>query len=236
MMSDVTEGHIFKRFNLELAKLRNRVMDMGDLAAVQLRQLHDAVTNGRTADMQEVAEGETALDLMEIKVDKLIVRLLARRGPMGADLRFIIAASRMVNDLERLGDETSFMGRQLMADAAEYGQCQGVQVYREIGELIDLAHELLQRVLAAFAQQDEGAARELAYGGAGPEGELGLRIKRLSECLVVPDVPPQAAVNRMLAARALDRILGLISEMAEHVIFLTTGKDVRHRKYEPEQP
>jgi phosphate transport system protein len=202
-------------------------MDMGQLAVNQLGQLQHAIADGKIEDLQEVADGESALDVMEIKIDKLIVRLLARRSPLGSDLRFIVASSRMVNDLERIGDETIFLGRQIRSDASGMGVCDGVPLNREVAEELGLARELLERTLAVYHDQDDVGARELAFGSASPQGELATRVQRLTGCS--PDgAEPEGAVTLMLAARALDRLRNLLGEMSEHVIFLTSGEDVRH--------
>ena len=231
-MENIASGHLVKRFDAELEKLRRRVMEMGQLAVTQLGQLQHAVADGQASDLQEVAEGESALDGMEIKIDKLIVRLLARRSPLGSDLRFIITSSRMVNDLERIGDETIFLGRQMHGGHGALGNCNSVPLNREVAEQLGLARDLLLRVLAAYHEQNDVAARELAYGGGAPQGELAQRVLRLTECQ--PEgVGPEGAVTVLLAARALDRLRNLLGEMAEHVIFQTSGKDVRHSLEKP---
>lgn len=103
-MNITPEGHIVKRFDGELHRLHVRVLEIGGLA---LAQVKDALRALRQKDMtlahKIIGQRESEIDLLEIEMDAEILGLIARRSPLGGDLRFVMAVSKSVTDLERIG-------------------------------------------------------------------------------------------------------------------------------------
>ncbi len=228
-MSIGGQGHVLKRFDEDMRKLQKRVLKMGNLVYEQINSLHQALQDSDEETVEQVIEADRSVDLLEVKVDKFIVRLLARRSPMGSDLRFIITASRIVTDLERLGDETTQMARVLISEYANLGLCKEREVLEEVRELLLLLEQLLSQAMRAFKHQDYAYAKALAEGRAGSDGELLQRVQALWECTHMSDGDVAHAVNLVLVLRSLERGLRYLQNIGEHVVFLVTGKDIRHK-------
>ena len=227
-MSDVGHGHTVRRYDEELQRLERRVLRMGELVRAQLQGLPRAIDDRREGSALAVADADDKVDAMELKVDRLIINVMARRAPAGVDLRFVVAVSRMVTDLERIGDEAASIGKVLAErqDSIEVGGA--VDSYAELAALSNLADQLLGKAMLAFDEHSEVTARELAFGAATPNGELFKRVQALSASSREEGVDVAHAVNLVLVARSLERIVASICNIAEHVIYLVSGEDVRH--------
>lgn len=223
------KGHILTSFDKDMDKLQRRVVKMGKLVKKQLMRVRDALDGADDIAGQEVIENDDRIDRLEVKADKSIVQILARRSPMGMDLRYIICASRVVTDLERLGDEVVQMARTLLEEQHTLGQCDDVSAMVEVKSMLSLLDELCDRACEAFEKFDEVAARELAFGAASSEGELQKRIDHMKACTGQGGEDVSAAVGRVLVLRAMERALRYIQNISEHVIFLVTAEDVRHK-------
>lgn len=222
--------HILRRYDKDMRKLQKRVLKMGAMVEEQMQRLQAALALEDGEAVQEVIEGDRPIDLQEVKVDKFITRLLARRSPVGSDLRFIVAASRIVTDLERLGDEMAQMAKVLLQEGEQLGECDQHPAREEVRQLLELLRELLRRALLAFEKNDYREAGTLAAESTGPQGELAQRLRELNGCAQLPGLDVVQAVNLVLMLRSLERGLRYTQNIAEHVIYLTTGKDVRHKE------
>ncbi|WP_456374552.1 phosphate signaling complex protein PhoU [Thiolapillus sp.] len=228
-ISNDAPGHILKRFDDDMRKLQKRVLKMGRLVQEQLGALHEVLVENDEERAEQIIEGDRSIDLLEVKVDKFIVRLLARRSPVGGDLRFIVTASRIVTDLERLGDETAQMAKVLVREYDKLGMCNERSSLTEIREMILLLGQLLEQAMDAFRHQDYRFARDLAQGSAGACEELEQRLKAMMSCTTREGADVSHAVNLVLILRSLDRGLRYTQNIGEHVVYLVTGKDVRHK-------
>lgn len=229
IFSDTGQGHILRRFDDDMRKLQKRVLKMGRMVREQMTGLQQILSGSDEESTEQVVEGDRSVDLLEVKVDKFIIRLLARRSPVGGDLRFIVTASRIVTDLERLGDETVQMARVLDREYGDLGQCNGRPAEDEIRELVMLLIESFDYAMQAFQNYDYRAAKELVEGQAGPDGEMYKRMQHMSECSLEEIDAVSSAVNLVLILRSMERGLRYVQNIGEHVIYLATGKDVRHK-------
>ncbi|HDK38623.1 MAG TPA: phosphate signaling complex protein PhoU [Thiolapillus brandeum] len=224
-----SQGHILKRFDEDMRKLQKRVLKMARLVREQMTGLQKVLSGSKEDSTEHVMESDRSVDLLEVKVDKFIIRLLARRAPVGGDLRFIVTASRIVTDLERLGDETVQIARVMDKEYGNLGVCNGRVVEDEVRELLALLIALFDQAIQAFSVYDYQAAMELAEGKTGSDGEMHKRMQQLSACAQLKDCDVSQAVNLVLILRSMERGLRYVQNIGEHVIYLATGKDVRHK-------
>ncbi|BAO45416.1 phosphate signaling complex protein PhoU [Thiolapillus brandeum] len=227
--SQLNQDHILRRFDDDMRKLQKRVTKMGRLVQGQITALYEVLAQNDEERAGQIIEGDRSIDLLEVKVDKFIVRLLARRSPVGGDLRFIVTASRIVTDLERLGDETAQMAKVLESEYDNLGICNDRSALEEVREMIHLLLQLLQRVMDAFRHQDYRFARDLAEGKIGISKELEQRLQALMACVTQEGEDVSHAVNLVLILRSLERGLRYTQNIGEHVIYFVCGKDVRHK-------
>lgn len=221
--------HILSRYDKDMRKLHKRVLKMGAMVSEQMERLQDALGQEDKEQARQVIEGDRPIDLQEVKVDKFIIRLLARRSPVGSDLRYIVAASRIVTELERLGDETAQMARALLQESLPPSVCDGHAANDEIRQMAGQLADLFEEVMESFENYDYQKAKKLASGGDAILNELDKRLKSLMECVFRSQQEVGQAVNFMLALRSLERSLRHVQNIAEHIIYLVTGEDVRHR-------
>ena len=218
--------HISHRYDEELEAVRNHVLTMGQLVE---RQIETAM-KGLAAGDQTIAERVEVMDhevnAQEVAIDEQCSRILARRQPAASDLRLIIAIIKTITDLERIGDEAERIAKQSVA-MHEHGEIAE-------GDLIEL-EAMAQRVikmirtgLEAFSQLDAEGALRMARKDKKVDREYeGLMRKSITYMMEDP-----RTIRRELAvlwcARALERIGDHAKNMAEYIVFLVHGKDVRH--------
>ena len=226
-MNDLASGHTIKKYDAELQKLEGRVLSMGKLVFQQLQGISHAVRED--ADYaRDVIEGERAIDSLELKADKLIIKVIARRAPVGTDLRFLVAVSRMVADLETLGDEAVQMAKSILEGHGNRTDKNRLPAYEELDALTQLAAQMLQKAMTAFQELDLTAAKEVAFGNAGRDGELRTRLSGLTKSVMELDDTGQS-VDLALTIRSLERITSSIRSIGEHIIYLVSNEDVRHQ-------
>ncbi len=221
--------HILKRFDKDMRKLQKRVLKMGAMVLEQMERLQDALGAEDDERARQVIEGDRPIDLQELKVDRFIIRLLARRSPVGSDLRYIVAASRIVSELERLGDETAQVAVAIFQEQQPLAGCDGRPARAEIRELVGELITLFEAALEAFENHDDKSALALARDENSPRAQLEKRLTELMECTFRSQMPVSEAANFVLVLRALERSERHVQNIAEHVVYLVTGEDIRHR-------
>ncbi|WP_027858360.1 phosphate signaling complex protein PhoU [Marinobacterium jannaschii] len=222
---DNYSSHISQQFNDELEQIRTQLLTMGGIVE---RQVHDAVESLLTGDT-ELAEQSRRVDKqtndMELMIDEQCTMIIARRQPAASDLRLIISVSKAVSDLERMGDEASRICRHAI-ELADAGDSQrGYQEVRHIGNLV---RAMVKDVLTAFARNDT----ELAYRVAKKDKEVDQEYRSAMRSLVTYMMEDPRAISSVLnvtwVLRSLERIGDHARNMAEHLIYLVSGTDVRH--------
>ena len=223
------EKHIFKRVDKDMRKLQKRVLKMGAMVLEQMERLQNALAAEDREKARQVIEGDRPIDLQEVKADKFVIQFLARRAPMGSDLRFVVATSRIVTELERIGDETAQIAKALFQEQQPLAGCDGRPADEEVRELVGHIIVLFDSALDAYEHYDYQEALSLAREEHGPRHDLEARLKELMECIFHSQQPVAEAATFVLVLRALERIIRHLQNIAEHVIYLITGEDIRHR-------
>ncbi len=228
-LSTSPQGHILKRFDKDMRKLQKRVLKMGGMVVEQMERLQDALGQEDEEQARQVIEGDRPIDLQEVKADRFIVRLLARRSPVGGDLRYIVAASRIVTELERLGDEAAQMARILFIEHQPLSGCEKEPATATIRHLLGRLIALLEQALETFESYDYRNALMLARGEEPSCVELDKRLGDLMQCVFDSQQPVAEAVNFVLVLRSVESSLRHVRNIAEHTVYLITGEDIRHR-------
>ena len=222
------QTHTYKRYDKELNKLRDQVAGMGDMVSKQLDLMLENLRNDSEDRFEDVIENDDTINGMEVKASKTVIKLLAKRAPMGKDLRMIIASSRMVSELERIGDEIVSMAKSLLS-TGELGICGEKSVVDTLEELISSAMNLLDRALLAAQNEDEVAATSLIEEHVKKGGAYHQQAQALIGCVEEHYDSSQKSFYAALLVNALMRISDHISNICEHIVFLVSGEDVRHQ-------
>lgn len=205
--------------------LRGRVLLMGAWSRQALEEATEVLRTGDATKADLIMEGDSAIDALENEIDASALSLLARLQPVARDLRVIMAAVRMVPDLERIGDECVTIAQQAVLNQGPLPE----SVANDLVTLSTLARGMLDRALDAFRRQDAPLA--LAVSQFNDEtAQLMVRIMGTAmEDVSRQAVTPWASMHVILITRALDRICRRTENIAEHTYFMVEGVSLKHR-------
>lgn len=217
--------HSSSQFNEELESIRNHLLEMGGLVERQVVDALQALLQADSGLAQKVLDTEDRVDRLEKTIDEECARVLALRQPAASDLRMVIAVSKTVSDLERVGDESAKIARMAMQLAEEGESPRGYVEVRHIGNHV---RTMLRDSLDAFARFDTDKAIEVAA----EDNEVDLEYRSAMRSLVTFMMEDPRAISRVLniiwSLRALERIGDHARNISEQIIYLVKGKDVRH--------
>jgi len=217
--------HSSTQFNEALESIRNHLMEMGGLVEKQVVDALQALLQADSALAEKVIETEDKVDKLEMLIDEQCTRVLALRQPAASDLRLIIAVSKAVSDLERIGDESAKIARMGLQLAEEGESPRGYVEVRHIGNHV---RNMLRDTLDAFARFDAKKALTVAA----EDNEVDMEYASAMRSLVTFMMEDPRSITRVLniiwSLRALERIGDHARNIGEQVIYLVEGKDVRH--------
>jgi len=227
-MSDLHLGqHISRRFNEELEDVRSKVLHMGGIVETQLANALRVMVNDETELAKEVINADSIVNSLEMEIDEECTRIVALRQPAATDLRLVMAVTKTINDLERMGDEAKRVARMSRKDM---DGALDDDVRAEMELLGELVRNMLRQVLDSFARTDVDTAILVVKADKKVDKKykklLKQLIKRMSED---PAIIP-AVMNIIWAVRSLERLADRCQNIAEHVIYMVLGMDVRHIK------
>ena len=217
--------HISQQFDKELEAIRSKVMAMGGLVEELLTQVLDAMAKTDIALAEQVAASDYRVNEMEVDIDGDCTGILLRRQPAAGDLRLVLAVSKIITDLERVGDEVKKVAR-VVANIPTSGNSRSYYV----GVLAMGYHvrRMLRAALDAFARMDSHAALEVAGEDPEVDKELEAVMRQLITYMMEDPRSIRGVLDAVLAARAFERIGDHADNICENAIFLVEGKDVRH--------
>lgn len=227
-MTDLHLGeHISHRFNEELEDVRSRVLHMGGIVEEQLAKALRVLLNDEAELARDVLDADAAVNSLEVEVDEECTRIVARRQPAATDLRLIMTVSKTTNELERIGDEAKRVAKMSRKDM------DGVlndDVRAELTLMGDMVRAMLRQVLDAFARTDVDTAILVVKADRKVDKKYKKVTKHLIKQMVSdPEVIP-AVMKIMWAVRSLERLGDRCQNIAEHIIYMVLGMDVRHIK------
>jgi phosphate transport system protein len=220
--------HISGQFNAELDDIRNRVLAMGGLVERQLEQALDALATLDSELAQQVIEGDHKVNGMEVAIDEECARIIAKRQPAASDLRLILAISKTITDLERIGDACVRIAKAAVEKRANSQQ----PLLVSIENMGRHATRMLHSTLDALARMDADQAFELHKEDAKLDKEYEGIIRQLMTHMMEDPRSIPGVLDVLWAARAVERVGDRCKNICEYVIYYVKGKDVRHISYE----
>ena len=225
MASDPSQQHISQKFDQDLDLIRSRLQTMGGLAERQLETAVAAFVGANSDLAQQVRGREHDIDQMETDIDALCMRVMALRQPIAKDLRLLLAVGHAVNDLERIGDEANRLAKLVLG----FGRT-GAPGYAtdSVDQLFALTREMLHGVLDAFASLDSAKALEIVRADAGVNDVYRAATDSVTRHMGENPTAVGSLINVVWALRSLERVGDHARNVAEHVIYVVEGVDVRH--------
>ena len=218
--------HINKQFDQDLEAIRSRMMTMGGLVESQIRAAIAGYLEGDGERAARVIADDARVNELELAIDNDLGHIIVRRQPAASDLRLILAAIKIVTDLERIGDEATKIARMARDNAA--GQpLQGSRL-AAMNHLSDIAIGMLRRALDAFARLDAAAAGRVCGEDAAIDDEFRGIIRQLITFMMEDPRTIGPSLQVVWVAKAFERIGDHAKNIAEYVIYIVRGRDVRH--------
>jgi phosphate transport system protein len=228
-MSEPTEGHIVRRYDADLQQLRLDLLEMGALVLDQLHLAVHSMVNGRAGDAHAVAERDDRVNARHIRIDEEAVKVIATRQPVASDLRVIMAISRATIDLERAGDEAKRIALQGML-LQENGHTGVIRpLLRDFRQMAQLTASMLRAAIDAFDRMDADAARVVIRRDADLDRAFDGALRRMVTVVMEDAHHLSGVIEAVFVIRSLERIGDHAKNIAESVVFLVEGIDIRHQ-------
>lgn len=218
--------HLSSQFDAELNSVSTQIMELGGLVESQMTLAITALTDLDIEVANKVIELEAKVNRMEIDMDKNLVSMIARRQPTARDLRLLIAISKTTANLERAGDEATKIAR-MVKSLIEHGISRTLAI-GELRFMANLAADLLHKALDAFARLDIQAALYILRSDNEIDQEFGGFIRKLITYMMEDPRTISASLDLLFIAKALERIGDHAKNIAELIIYVVKGEDVRH--------
>jgi phosphate transport system protein len=230
-MDNLIEGHTVKRYDGELNHLHYLILEMGGLVLAQVRDALTAFRTRNTALAHKVVAMDNEVDRLEVAADDEIVKLIAKRCPVSSDLRMVMAVSKSVSDLERIGDEAVRIAGLVIHLFGDEGSDPNSQMLRDVNRMGELAVNSLLHAVEVFDVWDEAKAIKVIDSQREMDEEFQADLRRLMTYVLEDTRNIGFAISVVLVIKSLERIGHHSQNLAEYVIFQVRGEDVRHRHH-----
>lgn len=221
--------HISSQFNENLQDVNTKFMAMGGLVEQQVTNAIHALLDTDLELSVKVQEQDDQVNRLEQDIDEALTLILARRQPAASDLRMVIAMGKANTDLERIGDEAAKIAR-LAQNLCEEGESpRGYMETRHIGSQVRI---MIREALDAFARLDAEAAVHVMRADGDIDREYASAMRALMTYMIEDPRHISRVLNVMWVLRSLERIGDHARNIAEQVIYMVKGLDVRHTSVE----
>jgi phosphate transport system protein len=211
-------------FDVELESLRTHLLQRGDRAIDQTRLAIRALIEADLALADKVIAADDIIDKLEVQIDDEAIRYMTLRGPVASELRLVIVGMKASHDLERVGDEATSIARRTRKLAIE----PKLELYTDIPRMANIALEMLRDALDCFINEDEHKALAIIRRDPEVDNINRLVYRRLTSYMIERPETIARALELMFISKSLERIADHATNIAEEMIYLTKGTDVRH--------
>jgi len=220
------DKHLSTQFDTDLNVISNNLMRLGGLVESQVSQAIYALSKSSAEVAEEVLEIENEVNALEIEIDHEIASFIARRQPTAGDLRLLVAMSKTTADLERAGDEAAKIARKVTSIVN--GVAPLALPFSELRVCGGLATELLRKTLDAFTRLDVQTAVSILQNDGVFDREFDGFIRKLITYMMEDPRTISASLDLIFIAKSIERIGDHSRNIAEFIIYIVEGRDVRH--------
>ena len=220
--------HLSSQFDEELGRLRTHVLQMGGMVETQVSAAIDAYSAGEISAVKSIVETDRKINDLEKAIDDDCAHVIAKRQPTASDLRLVLGISKIVTDLERAGDEAKKIakGVRRIYEAGHLPAQYGIG----IRHLAEAALNLVRQSLDAFARLDVVQSQEVIRADSDVDTEFKSIIRQLITHMMEDPRTITTSIEIISIARAIERIGDHAKNVAEQVVFIVEGRDIRHTK------
>jgi phosphate transport system protein len=224
----MSDKHLSSQFDAELSAISTRVLEMGGLVESQVVRAVQALTrmDGDIAD--DVTHIEDRVNAMEVEIDRDLSSIIARRQPTARDLRLLIAVSKTIGNLERVGDEAARIARTTKRLLGANVMLPSRLPFDDLSFEASLATASLRSALDSFARLDARAALQVIKGDNAIDQEFDGLMRKLITFMMEDPRTISLSIDMVFVAKAIERVGDHAKNLAEQVIYIVAGTDVRH--------
>jgi len=224
----MSEKHLSTQFDAELSGISTRVLEMGGLVESQVAQAVYALSNFSGEIATQVLKVEERVNAMEVEIDRDLSSIIARRQPTARDLRLLIAVSKTIANLERVGDEAARIARTVQR-LINTGVSSRLRLpVADLAFESELATKQLRKALDAFARLDTERALEVLKQDDQIDQEFDGLLRKLITYMMEDPRTISASIDLVFVAKAIERVGDHAKNLAEAIIYIVKGTDVRH--------
>jgi phosphate transport system protein len=222
----MSDKHLSSQFDADLNAVSSKVLEMGGLVESQIINAMQALNEFDIGIADQVIAAEARLNTMEVEIDEECSNIIARRQPAARDLRLLMAISKTITNLERAGDEAEKIAKRVKR-INEDGAGRTVNI-AEIKLSGEMAVSILRRALDAFARLDTVAAAQIVRDDKAIDDEFRAFVRKLVTYMMEDPRTISAGLDYLFIAKAVERIGDHAKNIAEVIIYIVKGTDVRH--------
>lgn len=218
--------HTFKQYDAELEAVRAKVLEMGGLVEQQIVSALEALVKADSKLAKEVMQNDHRVNNLEIQIDEDCSHIIARRQPAAGDLRTVMMIVKTITDLERIGDEATKIARTAQRIYEEDRMFK--PRFNEIKAMVALVREMLRTSLDGFARLDISKTVEVAKQDELVDEQFRAAMRQLITFMLEDPRTISMSLEVLFVAKAIERIGDHAKNIAEYVVYMVKGKDVRH--------
>ena len=222
--------HTYKQYDAELEAVRAKVLKMGGLVEQQIVSALESLVNVNPKNAAEVMQADHLVNALEVQLDEDCSHIIVRRQPTAGDLRMIMMVVKTITDLERIGDEASKIAR--VAQKIYESDRMYKTRFTEINSMVQLVRQMLRTSLDAFARLDVTKTAEVARQDEQVDEQFRAAMRQLVTFMLEDPRTISMSLEVLFVAKAIERIGDHAKNIAEYVIYMVKGKDVRHTTIE----
>jgi phosphate transport system protein len=226
----MADKHLSTQFDSELNSVSSRVMELGGLVESQIRQAVYALSQFSAEVADLVIENETRVNALEVEIDRDLTSIIGRRQPTAVDLRLLMAISKTTANLERAGDEAEKIAR-MVKSIIQSGNSRALPA-SDLRVASEMASSILRKALDAFARLDTKTALIILKEDNLIDAEFDGFLRILITYMMEDARTISASIDLLFIAKAIERIGDHAKNIAELIIYIVHGADVRHTSIE----
>lgn len=220
--------HVSSQFDEDLANLRTHVLQMGGVVETQVSAAIDAYSNGEAASVKAIVDNDRKVNDLEKSIDDDCAHIIAKRQPTASDLRLVLGISKIVTDLERAGDEAKKIAKGVRR-IYENGHVPA-QFGVGVRHLAEAALSMVRKALDAFARMDVKLANDVIGEDSQVDAEFKSIVRQLITHMMEDPRTITTSIDIIWISRAIERIGDHAKNIAEQVVYVVEGRDIRHSK------
>ena len=221
--------HTSKKFDSELEGIRTRVLQMGGMVELQIVKAMEGLSNGDLLLIDQVIENDNRVNLLEIELDEACNQVIAKRQPTAVDLRMVSTVQKTITDLERIGDEAKKIAK---TAKLHHNTPSPFTPPIRLNHIADAVVDMLRTALDSYARLDTVSAAQVVRQDKEVDAEFKGIMRQLITYMMEDPRTISQAIELMFVAKSVERIGDHAKNIAEYVVYMVKGRDVRHTSLE----